>query len=74
MTYTLSSVQYAKALAMLKASGVDITGNSGEIENSGIRLGYEYQEPNLTISIIRKPFYMPTHVIKDKLDSWFGAL
>lgn len=71
MQINLTRAELEAARTRLAAMNIQITGDSGEITNSGVTLDYGYVEPVLVITVKHKPFIYPESAIEAKIRDWF---
>jgi hypothetical protein len=79
-TFPLTPDQFNQLRTRLLELGITIPGNEGTIIHSGIELKYFYLPPvlmfgtgTLTLSIQKKPIFVPNSMIWDKVGEWLGS-
>lgn len=55
----------------LAADGVELAGDSGEIDKDRVKLSFIYSEPELTITVLDKPLYYPAGKVESAIRDWF---
>lgn len=72
--FTLTREQFEILRDKLAAQGHPITGDSGAIEASGVRLQCSYSdlEQTLTVNIAHKPMFVPESLVWSKIDGWIS--
>lgn len=51
----------------LAANGIVLSGDSGLVEHSGAKLALSYEEPDLTVTIIDKPWWVTASTVEKKV-------
>ena len=65
-------VEPAKWAAIKEKLG--LTADSGEAEHQKVRIGYEYHDETLFVTVLKKPFYYPTGKVTETIRKEFYAL
>ncbi len=73
MQIKISRAQLDAKRAELKALGVDLTGDTGTVEHSGVKLSYSYNGDTLDIETVHKPFYVPASMVESQVTAWFAG-
>ena len=71
MQFAMTREQLESIRTRLSVNGVQITGDSGEIEQQGCKLSYSYDGSNLTVNVLHKPFMIPESAVENKIKEWF---
>ncbi len=65
--------QFAARARELSAQGVAVEGNAGTIQHSYVTLDWAYNGTALTVTIARKPMFVPESVVEGKIRGWFAT-
>jgi hypothetical protein len=71
-TFTLNRQQLEKIRIDLTNEGVQLVGDSGNIDKMGCKVKFEYVEPTLTVTVIHHPFLVSDGYVENKINTWFG--
>jgi hypothetical protein len=63
----------AKKAELAADYGVEIDANSGQVSHDGATVGYMYDGTVLTLTVIRKPFFISMATAEDELHAWFAG-
>jgi hypothetical protein len=66
--YTLSREQFERLRDSLAIDGFSVAGDSGPLAGDGISGSFVYVEPELTLTVSGKPWYISTSLIWEKVD------
>ena len=70
----LTRAQYTSKAAEIKAQyGVEIAGDSGQIEHNGYTLRYAYDGTNLDLTVVHKPALVLESLVEHEIRGWFAA-
>ena len=70
-TYPLTLAGFNALRTKLLAMGVTLpSGLDGMLSHDGVILKYHYDGSTLTLSIQKKPFYIPASMIWGEVDGW----
>jgi len=72
-TITVTRQQLEAARATLNAQGTHIAGDDAQVSHDGVTLGIAYVEPTLTITTIKKPFFVSQGEIQSEVTGWFKS-
>jgi hypothetical protein len=74
-TYPLSPSGFTALRAKLLELGVTLPSDSeGTVSYRGIELKYSYDAPELTLTVEKKPFFVPASLIWENVDEWMAGL
>jgi hypothetical protein len=67
----VSPEQFAALTAKAKATGIEMTGNSGSASQFGVEVAWKYlpEEQSLTLECLRTPFFVQPEVVYAKLST-----
>jgi hypothetical protein len=71
-TINLTQEQFDAARGKLTQSGINVTGESGTLSHSGAMVEFNYTVPTLTISIVKKPFFIADSYVESQIRGWFA--
>lgn len=65
--------QYNSKVAELAGKGIELAGDRGSVDQSGVTVAYEYDGATLTLDVRHKPFLVTTSYCEAKLREWLGV-
>jgi|HubBroStandDraft_2_1064218.scaffolds.fasta_scaffold134358_4 hypothetical protein len=73
-TYPLTPQQFSVLRTRLLELGATLPAeNEGTLSYSGIDLKYHYDGAALTLSILKRPIFVPASMIWEKVDEWVSS-
>ncbi|HSU19894.1 MAG TPA: hypothetical protein VLI45_09155 [Acidobacteriaceae bacterium] len=63
----------AKADQLRREQGISLDTYRGQASKSGVTLGYDYDGQNLTIDIVKKPFFLSAAKVQSIVSGWLNA-
>jgi len=70
-TFPCTPAQYAAMQALAAQNGLTITGDSGVASKLGVTIAYSYDDPNLTLTLVRREFFDPS---ADEIEANLAAM
>jgi hypothetical protein len=74
LVYELTRDEFEEKKKQLEDNGISFDGDAGQATYKGITFGFIFDEPQLTVHIIKKPFLVTESMIASKLNSWLKVI
>lgn len=71
LRFPMTREQFDARRAALAAKGIAITGDSGEIDQRGVRVRYAYDGAVLSLEVFKKPMLVTRGYVEGKITEWF---
>jgi hypothetical protein len=73
MQKVISRAQLEADRTKLMSQGIVIVGDHTQVSHDGVTLKFDYAEPSLTITTVKKPFYVSESEIESEINKWFAS-
>lgn len=72
-TYAVTPEQWEAAKLRLAEHRLALTGDMGEVERDGYRVGWAYGGGSLRIDLLKKPFFVPAGAVMKRIEAALAA-
>lgn len=70
LVFPMTREQLEQKRLDLKANGVLLEGDEGEVSSRGVTLAYKYDGTNLAVEIVGKPRFVTRSFVEGKVKGW----
>lgn len=67
MKFAVTRERLEEARKRLSEAGFPIVGDKGEVSQKGFRVGYEFVNGKLTLTLLKKPFLVPASMVRNEV-------
>ena len=67
MQIAMTEAEFASVAERSKTQGIELSGRSGTIERMGVKASWAFDGSDLTVDVLKKPFFLSQETIEQKL-------